>query len=58
MRYLGPSKGRKTGPTEEEAQTDMQALGGFLGQAPRPMPAHLKQLVREAEETKKKHRGM
>lgn len=62
MRYLGPAKGPgkrgKAGPTEAEARGDMQQLSALMGQQARPLPPHLKQAIRDAEELKKQHRGL
>jgi hypothetical protein len=58
MRYLGPSKRRKPRVSEEDARKDMGEMARLLGQQARPMPANLKDLVRQAEQMKKQHKGM
>lgn len=58
LRYLGPSARAKRAVTEEQAEQDMNALGGFMGQQARELPASLKQLVATAEELKRSRKGL
>ena len=59
MRYLGPSKGKKKPQvTEEDARRDMGEMARMLGQTARPLPADLKQMIRQAEQIKQQHKGM
>jgi hypothetical protein len=57
MRYLGPSQGKKKRVSEEDARKDMGEMSKLLGPA-RPLPPNLKQMIQQAEQVKKQHKGI
>ena len=58
LRYLGPRKAARKGPTEEDAKRQMGELSRVFGQQAQPLPAHLKDLIRSAEQLKQQHKGL
>jgi hypothetical protein len=61
LRYLGASKRGKRGAPpidEKQARSDMGQLGAMMGTPTRPMPPHLKEMIRQAEQLRTEHKGL
>lgn len=58
LRYLGAGKRGKPKVDEAQARRDMGEIGSMMGTAARPMPANLKEMIRQAEQLKTTHKGL
>jgi hypothetical protein len=58
-RYLDPGKRghRRSGPSEEQSRNDMGQVSAMLGVPAKPLPDHLKEMIRAAEQLKTEKKG-
>lgn len=57
-RFLGVGPEVRKKIDETQARNDMAEMGKMLGVQARPLPAHLKDMVRSAEELKRCRKGL
>ena len=57
LRYLGQGQ-RRGGQSEDDLRKDLGEVAHMMGTAPQPLPAHLKAMILQVEQTKKEHKGL
>ncbi len=57
LRYLGPRK-RSKQASEEDTRNQLAEVGMMMGRQAQALPAHLKEMIRGAEQLKQQHKGL